>query len=448
MSATAVLVAGVAVVLLLPLAWRVVQRRFDPFEPILIFALAWGVMFVVRPAAILIRDDTNFYGVDIGSTLDKAVLLALLGAVAFVVGYEVSIGRRLARRLRPPPETFDSSAALLGAYAVAAAGMVALVSFLLSAGGVEAVETFFRGRSDELNELVGESTTYLWWASLAVVPAALVTFAVAVVDRRPATFTGAALLIAIALVRTVPVGNRVFLLVLLGGIAVFVYLYRQTRPGIVVLIVAPVLALLVSTAILDFRYRESREDLWTIAERLATTPSRLVGPVVKGADSEMAPALAGALRVVPERLSYRYGGATFGDLIRRPIPRQIWEGKPDTPGHQVVVAVWPEPRKLGGFDPTFTPLLDFYWDFGLLGVFLGMAVYGAVARALYEYMRLNDRNVVAQLLFASALWYLVAALRQDPVSFVIEGFVLFAPLIGIFLIAAAREPEAREPQAA
>ena len=83
MSTVVLLSIGVGIVLVLPIAWRVRQRRFDPFEPVVIFALAWGVMFVVRPIAIVVRDDTNFYGVDIGSTLDTSVLLGLVGAVAF-----------------------------------------------------------------------------------------------------------------------------------------------------------------------------------------------------------------------------------------------------------------------------------------------------------------------------------------------------------------------------
>ena len=72
MSLVVLLSIGVGVVLTLPIAWRVREGRFDPFEPILVFVLFWGVVFVVRPIAIVIRDDTNFYGVDIGPTLDEA----------------------------------------------------------------------------------------------------------------------------------------------------------------------------------------------------------------------------------------------------------------------------------------------------------------------------------------------------------------------------------------
>jgi len=438
MSTVVVLSIGVAVAVVLPIAWRIRQGRFDPFEPIVVFALAWAVMFVVRPLAIVVRDDTIFYGVDIGGTLDEAVLLGLLGAVAFVVAYERPLGVGIARRLPSPPEQVDTRAALGWSIGVAATGIIALLLFLLPAGGIGAIGTFLGGRGAALDELLATSPMYLWWASLLVIPAALVAVALAVTEPRPVMIVVAAALLGIALVRTVPAGNRVFLLVLGGGIVVFLYLRARSRPGIVVLVVAPLLALFVSKAVLDLRYAENRQNVTTIVERFVASPSRAFRPILEGPDAEMAPALAGALSVVPEQLPHRYGGVTLGDLARRPIPRQLWAGKPDPPGHEVVALVWPEARATGGFDPAFTPLLYFYWDFGLLGVLVGLAAYGLVARSAYAYFRLYEGNLGVQIAFAAALWFLVVAVRQDPVSVVVEATVVLLPIAVVFRIASPR----------
>ncbi len=436
MSTVVILAIGVAVAVALPLVLR--RGRFDPFEPIVIFALAWGVMFVVRPLAIVIRDDTIFYGVDIGATLDEAVLFGLLGAVAFVVGYESPLGVRLAGRLPAPPDQVDTRSTLWWSVGTAAAGIVALLLFLLPSGGVGAIGTFLGGRGSGLDELLETSPMYLWWASLLVIPAAFVAVALALTERRPAVVLVAAALLGIALVRTIPTGNRVFLLVLGGGILVFHYLRTRSRPKTVVLVVVPLLALFVSKAVLDLRYAENRQNVATIVERFVATPSRAFRPILEGPDAEMAPALAGALSVVPEQLPHRYGGATLGDLVRRPIPRQLWAGKPDPPGQQVVEVVWPEARETGGFDPAFTPLLFFYWDFGLLGLIVGLAAYGVAARTAYAYLRLYEGNLGVQIAFAAALWFLVVAVRQDPVSVVVEGTVVLLPIVAIFRLAARR----------
>jgi hypothetical protein len=53
MSPATILVGGTGIVLALPLVVRIVWRTFDPFEPIVIFSLAYGVMFVARPASML-----------------------------------------------------------------------------------------------------------------------------------------------------------------------------------------------------------------------------------------------------------------------------------------------------------------------------------------------------------------------------------------------------------
>ena len=168
-----------------------------------------------------------------------------------------------------------------------------------------------------------------------------------------------------------------------------------------------------------------------LIHRLGDAPRQVLNPLVRGPDAEMAPALAGALIVVPEEFGYRFGGATVGDLVIRPIPRELWPGKPEIPGRQVTAAVWPVARETGAFDPAFTPLLFFYWDFGIPGAFVGMAFIGVVARALYDALLLRPRSLVVQLVFAAGLWYLVVALRHDPVSVFVWGIVLFAPLIGI-----------------
>ena len=58
-SPSSMLVVALGIVLALPLVARAVQRRFDPFEPIVVFALAYGVMFVARPASMLVHGDLS-----------------------------------------------------------------------------------------------------------------------------------------------------------------------------------------------------------------------------------------------------------------------------------------------------------------------------------------------------------------------------------------------------
>jgi hypothetical protein len=109
----------------------------------------------------------------------------------------------------------------------------------------------------------------------------------------------------------------------------------------------------------------------------------------------------------------------------------------------VTAKVWPVARATGSFDPALTPLLYLYWDFGLPGVFVGMALFGTAARALYEYLLRHRQSVLARLVFGAALCYLVIALRFDPVSVFVWGMIMFLPLVLVLCWRAPR-PEAEQ----
>ena len=94
------LLSALGGVLVAPIGLRLLRRRFDPFEPIVLFGIAYGVMFVVRPAAMIATHHLAYNGprtsTDVSATFTKMLVLALIGAVAFVAAYEAPLGGRLA----------------------------------------------------------------------------------------------------------------------------------------------------------------------------------------------------------------------------------------------------------------------------------------------------------------------------------------------------------------
>jgi hypothetical protein len=402
-SVAATLVAGLAVVLALPLAWRALTRSFDPFEPVVLFAVAYGVMFVARPTVMLIEGDLS-YGVDVRETFPAAMALAFAGGVAFLVGYHLRGGVALARRL-PAPREISTQAAIRGAVALGAIAGLALLGLAAGVAG----------------------SSYVTYGARLLVPAAVCLVAVAVRDRSRPLAIAAGLFLAVTLALLVPVGSRVFLLPLLGGILVFSYVHRGKRPSPVVLLSLTVAALFVSYAAIVVRDDHARSHLGSEAAKLARRPTLVFDPILRRADADMAPALAGALTVVPEELGYRYGRATLGELFIRPLPRELWHGKPQPSRRQVVEAVWPQLPE--HFDPAFSPVLSFFWDFGIPGVLVGMALFGVGCRTLYAWFLRHGREFSAQLIFSVALWYVVVAARNDPVDTVVLASFVVLPLV-------------------
>jgi hypothetical protein len=426
-SAASIFVLGLGVVLVLPLVVRVARRTFDPFEPIVVFAVAYGVMFIARPVSMLAHGRLSYFGVDIRATLPLALLLALTGGVAFVWGYEVRAGRALARVL-PAPREISTRAGVVGAACMIGLASIALVVLVWPAGGVRRLTILFHGQTYEVGQLVSARGSYPFLTAMLVVPAAVLLLALALRDRRRGLIVAAALVVVIALGLMIPLGARTYLLPLVGGCLTLAYVRRGTRPRPGTLVALALVAIIASYALITVREPGRRTHLTAYLRQFEERPGVALTPIIDGEDAEMAPVLAGALRVIPSRLHYRYGGAFFGSLAARPIPRQLWSAKPQPSGRQVVRVTWPELAK-SGFSPEFSPLLVFYWDFGLAGVFAGMALFGMACRTLYEWFLRHRTNLAAQTIFAISLWLIVSGARNDPVDTIVIASFLVLPIV-------------------
>jgi len=128
----------------------------------------------------------------------------------------------------------------------------------------------------------------------------------------------------------------------------------------------------------------------------------------------MAPALATALKVVPGERGWTLGSTIFADLLTRPIPRSLWPDKPLSPREEIIRQLWPWEHRLAIANPEFSVLLYPYMDFGLIGVFVWMALYGFFFRAIFERFRRSGASLNAQILFAMVLPVMPMALRDGP----------------------------------
>jgi hypothetical protein len=444
-SADVLLVAAIAVAVTLPVLRRVVSRDFDPFEPLVLFVIAYGVMFVVRPLAIILRDDYTWSRlsrtIDFRDTFTEMLALALVGACAFVITYESRFGPMIAARLSVTPREYDAGAVAAGAIAIAVLGSASLVAFAISQGGLDVLSLLLGGRSTALAAAVGDSSKYYWFGSYLFIPSALLLFALGRRTRSGTLVVFALALVAVVLLRAAPVGSRMMLLPLFVGFVVYWYLARLRRPAWPVIVLVGAAALVLSSVFLSIRDAPAREQESAVGLLLqAVDPTRITTPLTEGYDAGQAPLLAAALKVIPEEVGRGYGRATALDLVTRPIPRGAWEEKPRPPREQVIGAVWPgDPAALVA-NPEFSVLLFFYIDFGLMGVAIGMALYGVLFRLLFEYLKLRPRHVGVQLVFAGALPFCVVALRDSPTDSLMRAAFVVLPLWLILRVSARPAP--------
>jgi hypothetical protein len=87
---------------------------------------------------------------------------------------------------------------------------------------------------------------------------------------------------------------------------------------------------------------------------------------------------------IPERYDYLYGKAYLG-LLSYPLPRSIFPDKYPGIGMLFTKTFFYE-SYLHGSGHTPSLIVDFYWNFGYLGILLGFILFGILARTLLAYI--------------------------------------------------------------
>src|SRR5262249_35386891 len=271
---------------LAPLVRRALKRTFDPFEPIVVFAVAWLLMFVVRPAAELWRGEPLYVRptqiIHLYGSFTVALACALLGALAFVAAYESDLGRRLTARLPAPAAQFSVQRTVVGLLAVGATALLGFALFLARAGMLSrsGLQQLLAGRSYELTE-AEHGATYLWQLSLALVPATVGLLALAWNRRSFVLGALGGMLVGLVLLRALPVGSRMMLLPFLGALFVYGYLARGRRPRLWQLALVGAVGVVASSLLLQTRggQRNAPLSLPEAASALLAHPSLVLEPL-------------------------------------------------------------------------------------------------------------------------------------------------------------------------
>jgi hypothetical protein len=427
------LVSLIALVLAAPLIARGAQRRWDIFEPYVLFAIAYGVMFVLRPIYMIATNNyeylTPLSRTDVRSGFERMLVVALLGAVGFAVGYFSPLSRKLAPQSARGQTTDLRRVARVGAI-FAIVGAVSLFAVVLHAGGWRGLLLIFRGRTPGLSTAIASTSFYPWAATLTLVPAGLVFLALACENRQKRLWAAFALVGLLVGLRAAPEGDRTILLMFVGGALVLLYLRRLTRPKLLPVVALIICAVYVSTFLSDLRGRSTRgQSVTQTLVNVATNPASVWKRIASGPDTEMAPVLAAAVEVIPSKRSYTYGTTTLGDLVFRPVPRALWSAKPESPRVQLISVLWPADSKRQAINPEFSILLYPYWDFGFVGVIMTLVVFGVAARSLQEYGRSLAQDIPGQVFFSLAVWLVVVGLRDTPVETLVRAVFVIGPVL-------------------
>lgn len=419
----------------LPIVLRGLQKRFDPFEPITIISFAAFVLFALRPVAQLAYGETIYSGLSIEAGFDRALLIALLGVAALYAGYGVTAGRRMASRLKPLPATLEPQGIIAFATGLVIIGLVLYGLYIRQIGGLAVAKSLARGRDPLEGLIVSNTSAYLRFGPFLAIPATLLLLEAAAARRRALfvvlTAVGAGLMVVIL---AGPRGDRLWLMLLLMSVLVLPYLRTQRRPRMRTIVVAGVLGFAFGITFLSqIRVPVARNaSPIVLLERTVENPFRGWHTFILGGDTEMFPILALEAERVPAVHPYNHG-VTIISLVTNWIPRAIYPRKTFSADEQVYSFLFPARAKitLAGTAPSIVG--GFYYDSGLVGVMLGMFVFGLGARVLFEYLKAHLANAGVRLFYAATLPFIAVTMRGNPTDTVGRmAYIVFPVLVALW----------------
>ncbi len=363
----------------------------------------------------------------------KALWYVILGFALFTVGYSASIGSVLVRRLHPPQADFSSQRAV-SVIALCWLGGIGVFSVLLRFSEIGGIREAFLDPFEFRLETMGSLAYGQLLFTFLLQSACMLYFLRVLLKPRPRVVQ--VVLFGCILLTTCLVfwvfGSRLMFLNLFGGMGIaFHYLRRRLRPR-------EILAGLILTALFvptQGVYRGQASQFRTVDDFVFA----LQKTDIRDAWLERLDAFSNFTQVL--QLKPRYDPVKIVEgIILRPLPRAIVPDKPLADPGEITKVLWPEAASTGiTLDPSMFGALHF--DFGVIGVILGMLAYGVIVRMLQSYLENNAKR--PSFLFHYSLIFMVAPglLLGGFDSFYMVALIAFTTMAWVLLWALGPPPK-------
>ncbi len=369
--------------------WRVVRKRFDPFEPIWMFLTGYIHLYVVQPLSV--REwALTIRGLDVVTAANQRALWALLW---FLLVYHLVPAKRLARLAPPPPARWS-------------AGIVWGISPILIAWGLVCAYYVIRqsmGVGDDPNSVSAEEALFRSFPFLLMVAGILLIVTGRQANAPSGTALATGLLIAAVYVLVWMFnGKRSHSLIgVLATVCAF-YVSREKRPSWPVLISTALCGAMVVALAIGWRNNNNYErsargfvqymgdfqftsilaslNVTDLEEEVDTTKVKSYETIEYGGQLLMHD-------TVPEKSDYDYG-ASYLRCFSTFIPRILWPDKPLF-GREQWIKAWQAGSELKRDDEFTGPAIGILGatqlNGGAVATLIVFAVLASLMRAVYEY---------------------------------------------------------------
>ena len=432
---------------LAPIIVRVVQSRFDPFEPIIVLSVCIFVLFVVRPSAELMSTPGEFVSFDTDPRpgYSGAMVIGIVGAIGMYSGYFVNAGAHVARRVKALPASWDVRRSVRFCIGLLIFAALMTAVFAVAIGGPGALFRFYLGRTSTDFQQYVQTAAYFALAPYMAIPAMLILYMAFLRERTPLRTVLFVAVFALVLFTTVPRGDRTYVIAWVIPMLVLPYLRRERRPSMLALGAALVVGIIALNVLIALRHVDARAERGveaTIVESI-THPTSEIQDFVLGIDiAEFTVMELQYMAVSEGRLPF-HPGATALSLIAGPIPGKIIGEKPKPGAVHATDYLFPGNTRSAIF--TNSLFGDLYADWGLPTVALFTFLFGILVRFLWEYFLRNRHSEGMQIIFAASMPLFIILMRDNfSLTFGRALFLIFPLVVCLFMCAEGRRG-AREP---
>ena len=366
-------------------------KMFDPFS---IISLLYLMIFVVYPLYDYSRMNLSKGGVNTADGCVKATLIFIPSYLLFCIGYfNTTIKRKKSPFFEKIEGLADGDMAFVGTvcWAISFVGcMVGQVSrgfsvrYILSMGSAVQEDVFITSSSGGLLFL------------LMLTPTMIVSqMMILIYGKSSILKVGTMMLSLIFLFMR---GSRILMLVMIAAPVIYWYTKRKKSPSakMVVLAVCVALTLFATLQIARVSIARGRDFRSSIEEQLLSIDTYMS---VFESDFSTYKVFYGIVNAIPQKMDYLMGEGLFGYTLALVVPRALWPGKPDAPERAVVYAAMGQ----GAVDAgnAYPNVGTFYSEFGIIGCFVLMWIYGKLAS---KSRKMEQSGMRSATIIYSCLW--------------------------------------------
>ncbi len=343
--------------------------------------------------------------------LATIIFLCTLGVISFYFGYASALGKKLGCALPVPGRDYSKNLLLKTGIVYALLGIIAFGYAMWKVGGTAKWFTTPKGA----NIFLVAKCVYGTFLLKVLIPAIIILFVYALLRGSKIIFvlwTSAFMTVVIFFTIFSQGSRRITLFLVLSLIIYYRYAVSPLRFKQIALMIAVLFFYnfnvgLIRKTIPQYNLQSTKNHFSKI---INSYEGRWHNLVINTMDFPYCyNSLMQIVDYVPEKVDYLWG-STYAKFFLWPIPRSWWPEKPEGISRVVVRHFYPQMYERGiSMSPTIVS--EVYFNFGISGIIIIMALFGVICQSLHTFLKKNKQNIGAIAIYASIAPYVFESFR-------------------------------------